>query len=81
MKLVLSSTYIEESKKTIHAVSMRCLDKFLSNIFISYFSYFKTIVSFSEHNDIIKRTKSQSIVKINDDNDANNENNVKNQVH
>ena len=66
---------------TIDADFTQYLDKFQSNIFISYFSYHKPIVSFLEHNDIIESTKSLSIVQINDDDDANNENNVKNQVH
>ncbi|KAK0170670.1 hypothetical protein PV328_008495 [Microctonus aethiopoides] len=34
-----------------------------------------------KYNEIIESTNSLSIVEVNDDNDANNENNVKNQVH
>ncbi|GFW42536.1 uncharacterized protein TNCV_4257301 [Trichonephila clavipes] len=63
-------------KTTIDAVFIRYLDKFQSNIFISYFSYHKPIVSFLEYNEMIERTDNLSIVEINDVNDVNNENNV-----
>lgn len=46
--------------------------------FFSYFSYHKAKVSFLEYNEVIKSTNDLSIVKINDDNDANKDNNVGN---
>ena len=65
-------------KTTIDAVFTRYLHKFQSNIFVSYFSYHKPIVSFLEYNEMIDSTNNLSIVEMNDNNDANNENNVEN---
>ena len=62
-------------KTTIDAVFIRYLDKFWSNIFVSYFSYHKPIVSFLEYNESIQNL---SIVEINDYNNTNTENNVEN---
>ena len=71
----------KKHKTTIDAVFTWYLVEFQSNIFVSYFSYHKNILSFLEHNDIIESTKSLNTAEINDENYANNENSVKNQVH
>ena len=54
---------------------IRYLDKFQSNIFVSYFIYHKPIVSFLEYNEFIENTNNLGIVEINDNN-TNTENNV-----
>lgn len=56
-------------KTTIDAVFTRYLHKFQSEIFVSYFSYHRPIVSFLQYNEIVESTNNLSIVEVNDNND------------
>ena len=72
---MIESSIQQKHKTTIDAVFIRYLGKFLTNIFVSYFSYHKPIVSFLEYNELIQNL---SIVEINDGINTNTENNVEN---
>ena len=75
---MIESSIQQKHKTTIDAVFIRYLGKFLTNIFVSYFSYHKPIVSFLEYNELIQNTNSLSIVETNDDNKTNTQNKVDN---
>ena len=61
---------------TIDAVFTQYFHKFQSNIFVSYFSYHKPIISFLEYNGMIESANNLNIIGINDDDNKANEKNI-----